>query len=173
MINPQIAIIGSGNINEGTEIYSIAQELGKCLIDAGYTIICGGLGGVMEAVCKGAKNSTSYKDGMTVGILPSLDTKTANEYIDIRIATGLSIARNQVIVASADVVVSVGGGAGTLSELAYAWQLRKPVIALSTSGGWSEELSGRKLDNSRKDEIKTAKNVEEVLSHIAVALNTK
>ena len=63
-------------------------------------------------------------------------------------------------------MVSICGGAGTLSELAFAWQLRKPVIAFSTAGGWSQELSGRRLDNSRKDEIKTAKNVKEVISQI-------
>jgi len=173
MFRPQIAVIGSGKINDGEPIFVIAQELGKRLVDEGYIVISGGLGGVMEAVSKGAKSSLSYKDGMTVGILPSLDSNTANEYIDVRIATGLSFARNQVIIASADVVVSISGGAGTLSEIAFAWQLRKPIIAFSTTGGWSEELGGRKLDDTREDEILIANNVVDVMSYIAEILQNK
>ena len=173
MIKTQIAVIGSGNIKDGEEVFLIVEELGKRLIDEGYIVLCGGLGGVMEAVCKGAKNSRSYQNNMTVGILPSLDSSTANEYIDIRIATGLSLARNQVIVASADVVISACGGAGTLSEIAFAWQLGKPIIALTTTGGWSEELGNRSLDNSREDKIIFVRSVDEVVTQIKNVLENK
>lgn len=108
--------------------YEIAQELGSELGRAGVLVVCGGLGGVMEAVCKGAKSAGAT----TVGILPGLDPKEANEWVDVKIATGIGHARNLAVVASADVVVAVDGEFGTLSEIAFALRLGRPVIGLST-----------------------------------------
>lgn len=108
--------------------YQVALELGTELGRAGVLVVCGGLGGVMEAVCKGAKSA----GGTTVGILPGLDPGEANDWVDVRIATGVGHARNLAVVASADVVVAVDGEFGTLSEIAFALRLGRPVVGLST-----------------------------------------
>jgi len=119
-----IAVIGSRNPDN--ETFEIAEQMGRLLAENGYTIICGGLGGVMEAVCKGAKE----KNGVTIGILPGNNPLEANPYIDIAIATGMGISRNLIIIRSASAVIAISGGFGTLSELAFALQLEKPVIGL-------------------------------------------
>jgi uncharacterized protein (TIGR00725 family) len=121
-----IAVIGSRTPDD--EVYKTAEEMGHLLAENGYTIICGGLGGVMEAVCKGAKG----KNGLTIGILPGNNPYEANPYIDVVIATGMGVSRNLIIIRSASAVISISGGFGTLSELAFALQLEKPVIGLHT-----------------------------------------
>ncbi|NPD87602.1 MAG: TIGR00725 family protein [Asgard group archaeon] len=173
MIKPQIAVIGSGLLLENQKEYSLAKELGEGLIDKGYRILCGGLGGVMTAVCEGAKTSPNYSEGSTIGILPTLDRDLVNPFIDICIATGLSMARNQVIIASSEIVIAIGGGAGTLSELAFAWQLNKPIITLRDTGGWSSKLSDQKIDDSRIDTINSVDKVSEVLELISTILEEK
>jgi uncharacterized protein (TIGR00725 family) len=119
-----IAVIGSRTPDD--EAYNLAEKMGQLLAENGYTIICGGLGGVMEAVCKGAKD----KNGTTIGILPGNNPLEANSYIDIAIATGMGVSRNLIIIRSASAVIAISGGFGTLSELAFALQLEKPVIGL-------------------------------------------
>jgi uncharacterized protein (TIGR00725 family) len=121
-----VAIIGARACDD--EISEIAGLMGSLLAENGYTIICGGLGGVMEAVCKGAKS----KDGKTIGILPGNNPSEANPYIDVSIATGMGVSRNLIIIRSAVAVLAISGGYGTLSELAFALQLEKPVIGLQT-----------------------------------------
>jgi uncharacterized protein (TIGR00725 family) len=121
-----VAIIGARNCDD--EISEIAERIGSLLAEGGYTIVCGGLGGVMEAVCKGAKS----KNGKTIGILPGNNPIEANPYIDIAIATGMGISRNLIIIRSAVAVIAIAGGYGTLSELAFALQLEKPIIGIRT-----------------------------------------
>jgi uncharacterized protein (TIGR00725 family) len=121
-----IAVIGARKCDQST--YDIAFQAGQELARKGYTVICGGLGGVMEAVCKGAKST----GGRTVGILPGTDPAEANPFIDIPIATGLGAGRNLIIIHSAQAVLAVAGSYGTLSELAFALQLNKPVVGLAT-----------------------------------------
>ncbi|MFN3471112.1 MAG: TIGR00725 family protein, partial [Aquificaceae bacterium] len=94
----------------------------------GLVVVCGGRSGVMEAVCKGAKEAK----GLTVGILPSYEGEEANPYVDIKIRTGMNWNRNPLVVASGDVVVAIGGNWGTLSEIAYALILGKPIIGYKT-----------------------------------------
>ncbi len=103
-----------------------ALSLGRLLGTLGYPVICGGLGGVMEAAAKGVKES----GGITIGVVPTYNRNDANPYIDIPIATGLGHARNVIIAATADVLVAVGGEYGTLSEIAFALKMGKPVISL-------------------------------------------
>ncbi|MBF0553114.1 MAG: TIGR00725 family protein [Nitrospirae bacterium] len=105
-----------------------AEEVGRLVALKGGLLICGGLEGVMEAVCKGAKGV----GGLTVGILPQGDKKSANRHVDIPIATGMGAARNAIIAQTADVLIAIGGAYGTLSEIAYALQFNKPVIGLKT-----------------------------------------
>jgi uncharacterized protein (TIGR00725 family) len=91
-------------------------------------LVCGGLGGTMEAVCQGFK----AEDGLTLGIIPGYDKKEANRYIDLVIPTGLGLSRNVLVVKSADIIVALPGKAGTLSEIAYALQFNIPVISLKS-----------------------------------------
>ncbi|UJG44555.1 MAG: TIGR00725 family protein [Candidatus Heimdallarchaeum endolithica] len=162
----QVAVIGKGGeINE--ELKKIAKELGEKLVENNCRIICGGRDGIMKEVCKGAKKAKKYREGMTVGILPTTKKETANEYVDIVIPTGMSYARNQIIVLSADVVVGIGGGAGTLSEIAMAWQYGKKIILIEKSGGWSEKIAKEeKIDEKEREKIIRVKEVEEAIEII-------
>ncbi|MCK9297787.1 TIGR00725 family protein [Methanoculleus sp. YWC-01] len=120
----QIAVIGRGDCS--VEEYEAAETIGYLIAGNHETVCCGGLGGVMEAACRGAKEA----GGTTVGILP--DTGEGNAFLDIVIRTGMGHARNVVLVNSADAVIAVGGGYGTLSEIAIALKTGKPVFGLQT-----------------------------------------
>ena len=121
-----IAVIGGHDCDEKVE--EIGYKLGEKLSEVVDLIVCGGLGGVMEAVCKGFKVGR----GLTVGILPGYDKDEANAYVDIVLPTGLGLARNVLVVKSADVVIALPGKAGTLSEVAYCLQFGIPVISLKS-----------------------------------------
>ncbi len=139
---PMIAVVGNAKASPETD--AAARETGRLAVDHGYRIVTGGLGGVMEAACRGAHESERYHEGDTVAILPHDDPRHANPWSDVVIATGMNHARN-ALVANADAVIAIGGGAGTLSEIAFAWTLRRLVIAL-TLPGWAERLAGAPLD---------------------------
>jgi len=123
-----IAVIGGGQ--PSPQEAKIAEEVGRELARRGATLVCGGLGGVMEAACKGA----SSEGGMTIGILPGDDSQTANRYVQIPIVTGLGYARNIAVVKSAQAVIAIGGSYGTLCEISHALQSSIPVVGLDT---WS------------------------------------
>lgn len=114
-------------------------------MDAGCRVVTGGQGGVMSAALRGAKSSSSYQHADTIAILPGSTTADANAYADIVIPTGLGHHRNG-IVALADAVVAVGGGAGTLHELAAAWEARRPIVVLEGVSGVSAGLAGTLVD---------------------------
>jgi uncharacterized protein (TIGR00725 family) len=133
-----IAVIGAGE--PSAEEARLAEEVGRELARQGAILVCGGLGGVMEAACKGA----SLEGGITVGILPGDSPRTANPYVQIPIVTGMGYARNIAVVKTARAVIAVGGSYGTLSEIAHALQNGIPVIGLNT---WSLSRNGKK-DNS-------------------------
>ena len=139
-----IAVIGAGE--PSSEEASLAEEVGHHLARQGVTLVCGGLGGVMEAACRGA----SSEGGLTIGILPGDNARMANPYVQIPIVTGMGYARNVIVVKSAQAVIAIGGVYGTLSEIAHALQNNIPVIGLNT---WSLSKNG-KLD----DTIITASN---------------
>jgi len=121
-----IAVIGGRRTEKA--LLKEAEEVGRLIAGNGAVLVCGGLGGVMEAASRGAK----AEGGLTVGILPQNDAKAANQYIDIPITTGLGIGRNVVIARTADALIAVGGEYGTLSEIAFALQMGKPVIGIRT-----------------------------------------
>jgi len=121
-----IAVVGGRKTEKA--LLSEAEAIGKLIARNGATLVCGGLGGVMQAASRGAKS----EGGLTVGILPQNDSKGANQYIDVPIATGLGIGRNVIIARTADAVIAVGGAYGTLSEIAYALQMGKPVVGIKT-----------------------------------------
>jgi uncharacterized protein (TIGR00725 family) len=139
-----VSVIGDAGAEEGFAPYDLAREVGKGLVDAGFRVMTGGLGGVMEAASRGAHESAAYREGDTIGILPHADPSQANPWVDIPIPTGLDHARN-AIVANADAVIAIGGGAGTLAEMAFAWIYRRLVIGIEISG-WSGELGDRRID---------------------------
>ncbi len=124
--NKRIAVIGAGIAEK--EIYQLAYEVGKLLGEKGVILYTGGLGGVMEAASKGAFEAGA----ITVGILPGTKAHEANPYVKIPVATGMGQARNVILVTSVEAVVSISGGFGTLSEIALALKLWKPVIGLKT-----------------------------------------
>jgi uncharacterized protein (TIGR00725 family) len=113
----------------------MAEEVGRRIAQSGAQLICGGLGGVMEAACKGATEA----GGLTIGILPGEDSRSANPYVGVAIATGLGIARNVIIVRASDVLIAISGSYGTLNEIAAALNLGKPVVALQT---WNLPAAG-------------------------------
>jgi len=139
-----IAVVGDGDAAPGSMPWSLAEPLGTLLVAAGYRVVTGGLGGVMEAACRGAHSAGTYRPGDTVGILPGHDAGTANPYVDVAVPTGLGHGRN-LVVAHADAVVAIAGGAGTLSEMALAWIFGRLIIAFRVAG-WSGTLADRRID---------------------------
>ncbi len=130
MINKKKFIAVIGGSEPSTKEAKLAEEVGRELARQGAILVCGGLGGVMEAACKGA----SSEGGVTIGILPGESRQSANPYVTIPIATGIGYARNVAVVKSAQAVIAIGGNYGTLSEISHALQSGIPVIGLNT---WS------------------------------------
>jgi hypothetical protein len=143
-MRPCIAVIGDARLAMGDCRRRLAESIGRGLIDAGHRVVTGGMGGIMEAAHKGARESPNWFDGAGIGILPGSDVGQANEFVDIAIPTGLDHARNAIVAHSA-AVIAIGGGAGTLSEMALAWTYGRLVIGLRC-GGSSELLAGRRID---------------------------
>ena len=152
----QVVVVGDSDAT--TAACALAEQVGRSVARLGAVLISGGRGGVMEAASRGAR----ALGGVTVGIVPSERFDEANDACDIVIPTGMGWARNAVNVLSADLVVAIGGRAGTLTEIAYAWAYGKPVVAFSAADGWSERLAGTSLDDRRTDCILRADTVEEL-----------
>lgn len=121
-----VAVVGGSMFEERACTH--ADHIGRLLAQRDAIVVCGGLGGVMEAVCRGAKS----ENGITVGLLPGESRAEANGYIDIALPTGLGEMRNMLVVNASDVVIAVGGEFGTLSEVAFALRIGKPVVGLGT-----------------------------------------
>jgi len=149
-----IGVIGDSSCPP--EEAKLAESVGELLAQRGATIVCGGLGGVMEAVCRGAKS----KGGLTIGILPGKNSSTANPWVDIPVVTGLGEARNVVVAKSAQAIIAIGGNYGTLSEIAYALKSSIPVIGLNT---WSLSRNGQEDDSIIKVQSAT-EAVDKVIS---------
>ena len=151
-----IAVIGASQAS-ASEIKT-AELVGREIAKSGAALVCGGMGGVMEAACKGA----SQEGGITIGILPGDNRLSANEFVKIPIVTGIGYARNVAVVKSAQAVIAVGGSYGTLSEIGHALQSGLPVIGLETWG-----ISRKRKDKSPIIEAKTpAEAVEKALELI-------
>lgn len=188
---PVAAVIGAAD--PPPALLTAAEDLGRLLVDVGFRVATGGLGGVMIAACRGARSSRApWTEARTLGFLPGLDPAAGNPYLDIVVPTGLNHARNVVLVSTADVVVAVGGGAGTLSELAMAWQHGKVMVGLdlpeltptdaeiSAGGagdpgprGWAAVLAGTVLDGRRADPIRRATSAAEAVALAVAALEAR
>ena len=118
-----VAVVGTGDDEP-----AVAEEVGRLLASSGAVVVTGGLGGVMAAACRGARSA----GGVTVGLLPGLERSAANEWVTVAIPTGLGELRNGLVVRAADAVVAVGGGYGTLSEIALALKAGKRVVGIGT-----------------------------------------
>lgn len=127
-----VAVIGSASCSP--EIATVAEQVGRQIARRRAVLVCGGRGGVMKAACRGAK----AEGGTTVGILPGTDRREANAYVDVPIVTGLGEARNAIVVRTADAVIAVSGGYGTLSEIGLALKMGRPVVGLGTWELWQE-----------------------------------
>lgn len=130
----QISVIGNGSCEQGSEAWCLAEEVGRGLAEAGIAVVCGGLGGVMEAVSKGAAEA----GGEAIGIVPGVSVDDANEHCTRVVASAIGYARNLAVVASGDAVIAIGGEWGTLSEIGHARTFGKTVVALRSWG-----LTGR------------------------------
>ena len=122
----RVSVIGGSVVP--TPVETIAEDVGRHLAQRGHTLVCGGLGGVMEAACRGAKDA----NGTTIGILPGEDRSEANDYVDIGIATGLGHARNALVVMNGDAVVAIDGAGGTLSEIGLGAVFDRPIAGIRT-----------------------------------------
>ncbi|MFC1646389.1 TIGR00725 family protein [Candidatus Omnitrophota bacterium] len=145
-----IAVIGGHSCDRKTA--RLAQRLGEEIAMLGAVLVCGGLGGIMEAAAKGAKKN----GGLTVGILPGEDKKDANSFIDVPIATGLGYTRNTLVTTTADIVIALEGRYGTLSEIGFALNAKKPVIDL---GSW--DIEGVIKVQSVKKAIEIVKEIKQ------------
>ncbi len=143
-----ITVIGSSN-NISREVYERAVEVGRLLAENDAIIVTGGRTGVMEAVCKGAKEA----GGVTIGILPGLTRDEANKYVDIAIPTGMGFARNAINVVAGDAVIVIAGGPGTLSEVGLALAYGKPVIVLAGTGGVADMIAQKGKVGLHKVEV--------------------
>ena len=149
-----IGVIGSSKAEP--ELLKLAEEVGAEIAKSGAAVVCGGLSGVMEAVCRGARR----EGGLTIGIIPSDEKRDANQYVQIPIVTGMGMGRNVMLVKTADVLIAVGGEFGTLSEIAHALNMGKKVIGLRT---W-------KLEKAHTRDIPNLVEVESPKKAVALAL---
>ncbi len=149
---PYVAVIGASNATEWE--LATAERLGALLAEAGCVLVCGGLGGVMDAAARGAAS----REGVSIGILPGTDRSSASRHLTVALTTGFGEARNAIVARSADAVIAVGGEFGTLSEIALALKMGTPVIGLGT---WA---LGR--DDLDRDPIIRAETPEDALDEL-------
>ena len=162
----QISVVGF-NEDSCTEVArEAAYRVGKEIAREGATVICGGLGGVMEAASKGA----SEAGGLSVGIIPSSDSAQANKYCDFVVATGLGRSRNFVVAYSGDAMVLVGGGAGTLIEAAAAYQADKPIVSVKGTGGVADAWAGKYIDDRNTRPIVEGSSPEDAVKKVMLEL---
>jgi uncharacterized protein (TIGR00725 family) len=161
---PQIAVIGYNKDRSTDQSRNIAFEVGVEVARSGSVLICGGLGGVMESACMGAKEY----NGVTVGIIPQEEFSFANEFCDIVICTGIGFARDFIVATSCDGIIAIGGGVGTLIELGVGYMIKKIMVAVSGSGGIAEMYGGKFLDERNRVPIIVAKDA---YSAVQIVLN--
>ncbi|MBM4117197.1 TIGR00725 family protein [bacterium] len=143
----QVAIVGDADASPAAEAF--AEALGRAIARHGWALISGGREGVMGAASRGCRAA----GGIVVGILPTADDSAGNEHCQVQLPTGMGWTRNSLTALAGDVVVAIGGRAGTLTEIAYAWSYGKPILAATGLGGWSERLAGAAIDDRRPDRL--------------------
>lgn len=155
---PQVVVIGDARAPRPR--LRTAEAIGAAVASLGATLITGGRGGIMAAAGRGARRA----GGVVVGIVPSTDFAEANPWCSVVVPTGLGHARNALTALAGDVVVAIGGGAGTLSEIAFAWIHGRPIIVVQGSGGWADALPADGLDRRRSSTITAVADAAECVS---------
>jgi uncharacterized protein (TIGR00725 family) len=158
----QIAVIGYNKDRCTDHSRNIAFEVGKEIARSGSILICGGLGGVMEAACRGAKEN----DGLTIGIIPQEEFSFANKFCDIVICTGIGFARDIIVATSADGIIAIGGGVGTMIELGVGYIKNKLMVVVAGSGGVSEMYGGKFLDERKIVPLMIAKDARSAVQMV-------
>ncbi len=157
----QILVIGNNDNGCTPELEKLAYETGAEVAKSNSILITGGLGGVMKAASRGAKEN----NGLTVGIIPQNDMSEANEFCDVVIPSGIGLMRDFLNALSADGVIAIGGGSGTLSEICASYMYSKPIVVLKNSGGTSTKFADQYLDHRKNVKIgaDTPKHAMEIL----------
>ncbi len=163
---PIIAVCGGSSAPP--EYEAIAETTGELIAAEGWWLICGGLESVMMAACKGARK----KGGFTIGILPDGDVTTANEFIELPIATGIGYSRNSVIVATADAIISIDGAEGTLSEMCYALVYKKPVVVIALEDE-PVDYGGIRVDKHNSPGLTVVRDAAAAIQAVKVQLGLK
>lgn len=164
----QILVVGHNESGCTPESVTLAYETGTEVAKSGAVLITGGLGGVMKAACHGAKDA----GGLTVGIIPQNEPSFANEYCDIVIPSGMGLARDFLNALSADGVILIGGGSGTLSEACAAYMHKKPIVAIKNSGGTAEKYADQYLDQRKNVLIIGVSSPKEAVKTILEKINS-
>ena len=165
-----IAVIGDASLDSyelaaQKAIEGLALNVGSAIINAGYVLANGGMGGVMEYSSRGARSASNYHPNSIISVLPMYDKSAGNGLADICLTSGYDLGRNIALISMADAVVAIGGGAGTLNEITLAWQMGKLIIALGPYG-WTGKVADTKLDARRQDLIYPASTPDEALAII-------
>ena len=168
MKKQQILVIGNNDNGCTPEIEKIAYEVGSEVAKSDSVLITGGLGGVMRAACHGAQDA----GGITVGIIPQDDSSLANEFCDIVIPSGMGLTRDFLNALSADGVIVVGGGSGTLSEICAAYMHKKPIVTLKNSGGIASKYTNQYLDHRKNVKIIGVETPQQAIKYILEKINT-
>jgi len=150
----QIAVVGYNKDRCTEQARVLAYEVGKEVARAGAVLVCGGLGGVMESACKGSKEN----NGFTIGIIPQDEFSFANGFCDVVICTGIGFARDFMIASSADGIIAIGGGVGTLIEMSAGYMIKKSIVVIAGSGGVADTYAGKYLDERNRVPILVAKD---------------
>jgi len=158
----QIGVIGYNDDRCTEAAKEIGYKVGKEIALSGSVLVCGGLGGVMEAACRGAKEV----NGDTVGIIPQGNFSFANQFCDIVICSGIGFARDFIVAMSSDGIIAVGGGIGTLIEMSVGYMIKKKIVAISFSGGVSNVYAGKYLDERKRVLIESAPDAKTAVQAI-------
>lgn len=161
-------VIGNNDNGCTPDIEKLAYDMGSKIAKSKSVLITGGLGGVMRAACHGAHDA----DGITVGIIPQNDFSLANEFCDIVIPSGMGLMRDFLNALSADGVIVIGGGSGTLSEICAAYMYKKPIIALKNSGGTASKYADQFLDHRKNVKIVGVETTDEAIKYVLEQINT-
>ena len=164
----QILVIGNNDNGCTPEIEKVAYDAGSEVAKSDSVLITGGLGGVMRAACRGAQES----GGITVGIIPQDDSSHANEFCDIVIPSGMGLTRDFLNALSADGVIVVGGGSGTLSEICAAYMYKKPIVTLKNSGGIASKYADTYLDHRKNVKIVGVETPQQAIKYILENIST-
>ena len=168
MKNRQILVIGNNDDGCTPESEKLAYDVGSEVAKSNSVLITGGLRGVMRAASRGAQES----GGITVGIIPQDDSSHANEFCDIVIPSGMGLTRDFLNALSADGVIVIGGGSGTLSEICAAYMYKKPIVALKNSGGTASKYSDIYLDHRKNVKIVGVDTPQQAIEYILEQINT-